>query len=150
LVDAHIQADRGGTLIFHASEQIWAGLWVTGLNGTLGQTNIDYDPKFPLPGTRSCCLLSVLDGPSSSGLPHRIGQTDDQGELFLKINDDVYGNGGGASRFLIRQHPSYFFRSATESASPDGTGLWCPLTGFSQSPPIPALKYEWASGEGGE
>jgi hypothetical protein len=104
-VDTHIQVNRGDTLMFHAWGQIWAGVWFTGTNGPDGWTNLDPDPKFPLPGTHPYCLLGVLDnGPFFVGSDHRIDQADDQGELFLEINDDVHGNGSGAFTCLVQQY----------------------------------------------
>jgi hypothetical protein len=104
-VDTHIQVNRGDTLIFHAQGQIWAGVWLTGLNGPDRWTNIDNDLKFPLPGTHPYCLLGVLDnGPFFVGSYHRINQADDQGELFLEINDDVHGNGSGAFTCIVQQY----------------------------------------------
>jgi len=61
LVDTDIQVNRGDTAMFHAWGQIWAGVWLTGLNRPDGWTNIDNDPKFPLPGAHPYCLLGVLD-----------------------------------------------------------------------------------------
>ena len=104
-VDTHIQVNHGDTLMFHASGQIWAGVWFTGNNGPDGWTNVDNDPKFPLPGTHPYCLLGVLDtGPFFVGSTHRIDSAGDQGELFLEINDDVHGNGNGAFTCLVQQY----------------------------------------------
>jgi hypothetical protein len=105
LVDTHIQVHRGDTLIFQASGQIWAGVWLTGNNGPDGWNNVDNDPKFPLPGSHPYCLLGRLDnGPFFVGSTHRIDSAGDQGELFLQINDDVHGNGNGAFTCLVQQY----------------------------------------------
>jgi hypothetical protein len=105
LVDTHMQVHRGDTLIFHAWGQIWAGVWFTGNNGPDGWNNPDNDPKFLLPGSRPYGLLGVLDtGPFVVGSYHRIDHADDQGELFLEINDDVHGNGNGAFTCLVQQY----------------------------------------------
>jgi hypothetical protein len=105
LVDTHIQVNHGDTLIFQASGQIWAGVWFTGNNGPDGWTNVDNDPKFPLPGSHPYCLLGRLDnGPFFVGSTHRIDSAGDQGELFLEINDDVHGNGNGAFTCLVQQY----------------------------------------------
>jgi hypothetical protein len=105
LVDTHIQVNKGDTLLFHASGQIWAGVWFTGNNGPDGWNNVDNDLKFPLPGSHPYCLLGVLDtGPFFVGSTHRIDSAGDQGELFLEINDDVHGNGNGAFTCLVQQY----------------------------------------------
>jgi hypothetical protein len=96
-VDTHLQVHRGDTLMFHATGSIWAGVWFTGLNGPKGWNNIDHDPKFPLPNTHPFCLLGKLDtGYFYVGDYARLDHLDDQGELYLRINDDVPGNGTGA------------------------------------------------------
>ena len=56
-VDTHMVVQEGDTLIFHASGQIWAGVWLTGNNGPKGWNNIDNDPKFPLPASHPYALL---------------------------------------------------------------------------------------------
>jgi len=102
-VDTHMRVNQGDTLIFHASGQIWAGVWFTGNNGPQGWNNIDNDPKFPLPGSHPFGLLGKLDtGYFYIGAYARIDQAMDQGELFLRINDDVPGNGTGAFTCLIQ------------------------------------------------
>jgi hypothetical protein len=96
-VPTGIRVRRGDTLIFHAAGQIWAGVWFTGNNGPRGWNNLDNDPKFKLPGSHPYCLLGKLDtGYFYVGDHMRIDGADDQGELFLRINDDVPGNGSGA------------------------------------------------------
>lgn len=96
-VDTHIGVRQGDTLIFQATGQIWAGVWLTGNNGPRGWNNIDNDPKFPLPATHPFCLLGKLDnGYFYVGDYSRIDRTADQGNLYLRINDDVPGNGSGA------------------------------------------------------
>jgi hypothetical protein len=96
-VDTHIGVRQGDTLIFQATGQIWAGVWFTGNNGPRGWNNIDNDPKFPLPATHPFCLLGKLDnGYFYVGDYNRLDRTGDQGNLYLRINDDVPGNGSGA------------------------------------------------------
>jgi hypothetical protein len=91
-------------MMFHAYGQVHSRVWLTGLNGPDGWDNIDNDLKFPLPGSHPYCLLGVLDNrPFFVGSYHRIDQADDQGELFLEINDDVQGNGDGAFTCLVQQ-----------------------------------------------
>jgi hypothetical protein len=102
-VDTHIQVRQGDTLMFNAWGQIWAGVWLTGTNGPRGWNNIDLDPKFPLPGTHPFCLLGKLDtGYFYVGDYARIDQTADQGALYMRINDDVPGNGSGAFTCVVQ------------------------------------------------
>jgi hypothetical protein len=102
-VDTHLTVRAGDTVIFHAWGQIWAGVWFTGNNGPRGWNNIDNDPKFPLPGSHPYCLLAKLDtGYFYIGDYSRLDHATDQGELFLRINDDVPGNGSGAFQCLVQ------------------------------------------------
>ncbi|SRR6266436_3242061 len=96
-VDTTLQIQPGDTLIFNAWGQIWAGVWFTGLNGPKGWNNIDNDPKFPLPGTHPYCLLGkIATGYFYVGDYSRYDNIATAGKLFLRINDDVPGNGSGA------------------------------------------------------
>jgi hypothetical protein len=96
-VDTHTNIRQGDTLIFSAWGEIWAGVWFTGTNGPRGWNNIDNDPKFPLPSSHPFCLLGKLDtGYFYLGDYSRLDQTPNQGNLFLRINDDTPGNGNGA------------------------------------------------------
>ena len=102
-VDTHMQVQQGDTLIFQAWGQIWAGVFLTGTNDPRGWNNIENDPKFPLPGTHPYCLLGKLDtGYFYVGDYARLDDTPDQGELFLRINDDAPGNGSGAFECLVQ------------------------------------------------
>ena len=102
-VDTHMQVHQGDTLIFHAEGQIWAGVWFTGNNGPRGWNNISNDPKFKLPSSHPYCLLGKLDtGYFYVGDYNRIDNAPDQGELFLRINDDLPGNGSGAFQCLVQ------------------------------------------------
>ena len=49
------------TIVFNASGEIWAGVWLTGKNGPGGWNNVEYDLKFPFHGTPEShpyCLLA--------------------------------------------------------------------------------------------
>jgi hypothetical protein len=103
LVDTHIVIQDGDTLIVHATGQIWAGVWFTGLNGPRGWDNIDCANKFPLPCSHPFCLLGKLDnGYFYIGDTYRVDKMPMQGELYLEINDDVHGNGSGAFTAIIQ------------------------------------------------
>jgi hypothetical protein len=96
-VNTHIDVRRGDTLILHAWGSIWAGVWFTGTNGPEGWIWRDNNPKFPLPGAHPFQLLGKLDtGYFEVGTYARLDENPDQGQLFLRINDDVPGNGDGA------------------------------------------------------
>jgi hypothetical protein len=102
-VNTHLQVQQGDTLIFHAWGQIWAGVWFTGNNGPKGWNNIDNDPKFPLPSSHPYGLLGKLDnGYFYVGDFRRDDRLGDQGTLFLRVNDDVPGNGTGAFQCLVQ------------------------------------------------
>ncbi|XVV08438.1 hypothetical protein ACQP2X_26710 [Actinoplanes sp. CA-131856] len=102
-VNTHLTVQRGDTLMFHAWGDIWSGVWLTGLNGPNGWNGIDHDRKFPLPGWHPYGLLGKLDnGYFPIGSQHRIDRADDQGTLFLRINDDRPANGSGAFRCLVQ------------------------------------------------
>lgn len=102
-VDTSIQVTAGDTVIFHAWGQIWAGVWFTGLNGPRGWDWRDNANKFPLPGAHPFQLLGKLDsGYFEIGDHRRLDQTMDQGTLFLRINDDVPGNGSGSFQVQIQ------------------------------------------------
>jgi hypothetical protein len=102
-VNTHMQVQRGDTLIFHAWGQIWAGVWFTGNNGPKGWNDIDNNDKFPMPAAHPYGLLGLLDnGYFFVGDYHRDDKADDQGTLFLRINDDVPGNGNGAFQCLVQ------------------------------------------------
>jgi hypothetical protein len=102
-VGTAIQVIAGDTLIFQAWGQIWAGVWFTGNNGPRGWDNRDNNNKFPLPGAHPYQLLGKLDsGYFEIGDSHRIDQTPDQGELYLRINDDLPSNGNGAFQCMVQ------------------------------------------------
>src|SRR5690242_10848576 len=102
-VDTHLNVQPGGTSIFHASGEIWAGVWFTGNNGRRGWNNIAPDPKFPLPSSHPYGLLGKLDaGYFYVGDNSRIDDVANKGELFLRINDDVPGNGAGSFTCIVQ------------------------------------------------
>ena len=102
-VNTSLQVQKGDTLIFQAWGQIWAGVWFTGNNGPNGWNNIDNDLKFPLPASHPYCLVGKLDtGYFFVGSYSRLDHTSDQGTLFLRVNDDLPGNGNGAFQCLVQ------------------------------------------------
>jgi hypothetical protein len=102
-VNTHLQVEQGDTLILHAWGQIWAGVWLTGNNGPKGWDNVDNNTKFPLPGSHPFGLLGKLDtGYFYVGEFNRIDQATDSGTLFLRINDEVPGNGNGAFQCIVQ------------------------------------------------
>jgi hypothetical protein len=104
-VPTAIQVVAGDTLIFHAWGLIWAGVWFTGTNGPNGWNWVDLDPKFPLPGAHPFQLLGKLDtGYFEVGSYKRMDETPNQGQLFLRINDDTPGNGTGAFQCVVQTY----------------------------------------------
>lgn len=102
-VGTSIQVKQGDTLIFSAWGQIWAGVWFTGTNGPRGWDWRDTNNKFPLPGGHPYQLLGKLDtGYFEVNDYARLDQTPDQGELYLRINDDVPGNGNGSFQCVVQ------------------------------------------------
>jgi hypothetical protein len=102
-VSTGIQVRAGDTLIFHAWGEIWSGVWWTGLNGPRGWDWRDSANKFPLPGAHPFQLLGKLDaGYFEIGDNMRLDETPNQGELFLRINDALPGNGSGAFQVSVQ------------------------------------------------
>jgi hypothetical protein len=104
-VGTGLQLQAGDRVHIDAWGNIWAGVWFTGLNGPRGWDWIDYNPKFPLPGTHPFCLLGKIgaggyfyigDNANIEGVPAP------GGELLLRINDDVPANGNGAFTCLVQ------------------------------------------------
>jgi len=100
-----LQLQTGDRLRIDAWGNIWAGVWLTGLNGPRGWNAIEYDPKFPLSATHPYSLIGKIgaggyfyigDDANIDGVP------DPGGELLLRINDDVPGNGSGAFTCLVQ------------------------------------------------
>lgn len=95
-VDTGFDLQYGDMVEFSASGSIWCGIWMAGRNGPEGWNNIDYDRKFPHPGTHPFSLLGKTDGRYfyiGRGIK-RVYQG--QGtRLYLRINDDTPANGNG-------------------------------------------------------
>ena len=97
--------DHGDVYEFsEISGSIWSGVIATGRNGPNGWNNVDYDTKFPLHGgidpvnAHPYCLLGKLNnyffiGSSGRGKERFLYQK--SLPLYLRINDDVPGNGDG-------------------------------------------------------
>lgn len=97
LVDTGVDVAGGETINFSASGRIWAGVWLTGENGPEGWADLRLaGTEFPLPGARIYSLLGQI----GTDPPFYVGQgtqltARSSGRLFLRINDNVAGNGSG-------------------------------------------------------
>jgi hypothetical protein len=97
-VDTGFDVQPLDRMVFRASGEIWAGVWLTGENTPRGWNNTDNDPKFPLPGGHPYSLLGRLGGlyfEIGDGL-ERVWNGPGAERLFLRTNDDTPGNGSGA------------------------------------------------------
>ena len=108
-VDTGIDLSPGDEISLEATGTIWAGVWLTDRNGPAGWSNVDHDPKFPLhvgADAHPYALLARygglgyflvgdrrLRGPYDGGTRRR---------LFLRINDDMPGNGNGSFNCRVR------------------------------------------------
>jgi hypothetical protein len=102
-VDTGMHTNQGDNLYFYAWGEIWAGVWFTGNNGPQGWDNRDGSNKFPLPGAHPYQLLGHLEnGYFEIGRQAFRQQTPDGGQLLLRINDDLPGNGNGAFQCLVQ------------------------------------------------
>lgn len=97
-VDTGIDINPGEWATISTTGQIWAGWWFTASNDPEGWDSIANNPNYPLPSARQYCLLGKLGsgyfyvGRSNNTMAD-LTQTQ---RLFLRINDDVPGNGNGA------------------------------------------------------
>lgn len=87
----------------HSSGRVWAGLWFTPENGPEGLRSLRSGNNFPLPSASPFSLLgkTAADGYFLIGDSLErtyLNQTSGSGEteLYLRINDDLSGNGTGA------------------------------------------------------
>src|SRR5574341_1764246 len=100
-VDTEIDINSGDRVVFDAQGEIWAGVWPPSNNGPEGWWNIDTDRKFPLPGWHPYGLLGKLGVRyfpigRHYGYPHHTPTYDGETpRLYLRINDDLPGNGSG-------------------------------------------------------
>ena len=102
-VDTGIDLRPGDEISFEAGGTIWAGVWSTGRNGPAGWSNVDHDPKFPLhdgPDAHPFGLLARYEGLGyffvGDGRPRAAYDGGAPRRLFLRINDDMPGNGDGS------------------------------------------------------
>ena len=102
-VDTKIDVKPGDRIIVNAEGMIWAGVWLTSENDPAGWDKIENSTKFPLPGSRPFSLLGKLDGKY-----FYIGKSIERiyngpgSRLYLRINDDVPGNGSGEFKCHIQ------------------------------------------------
>ncbi len=95
-VNTGLTVKPGDSVQISCSGQIWAGVIFTGTNGPEGWNNINYNSKYPLPGTRPYMQLARLDqGYFQVGRGTSFVHTGAASMLYLRINDDTPGNGNG-------------------------------------------------------
>ncbi|MGY3427869.1 hypothetical protein ACVWZW_008373 [Bradyrhizobium sp. F1.13.4] len=107
-VDTGIDVAPGEDIAFQAWDSIWSGTWATGRNGPAGWSSVSHDPKFPLHNGSDAHPFALLGRYSGLGYFY-IGTGGDRApyaggvrrRLFLRINDDMPGNGAGAFRCRV-------------------------------------------------
>jgi hypothetical protein len=96
---------------YTATGEIWSGVVFAGNNGPQGWNDITHNPYFPLPLSRPFSLLGTFNGVSQFfylGLSN--ATTADSADyyrgLYLRINDDMPGNGSGSfnTRVQVFKH----------------------------------------------
>lgn len=107
-----IVLDHGDVFEFsEISGSIWSGVLATGWNDPNGWNNVDYDTKFPLHAgldpvnAHPYCLLGMLNnyffiGSNGRGKERFLYRN--SLPLYLRINDDVPGNGDGEFNCRIK------------------------------------------------
>ena len=95
-VSTGLVVKTGDTVQISCTGSIWAGVLFTGTNGPQGWDNINFNSKYPLPGTHPYMQLGRLDqGYFEIGKQTSFVHTGAPSTLFLRINDDTPGNGNG-------------------------------------------------------
>ena len=80
------------------TDQIYAGVWLTGSNGPMGWDRIAGGSQFPAPNERSYSLLAQIGNDHYYVGAGALLTAKKPGNVVLKINDDVLGNGSGYFR----------------------------------------------------
>ncbi|HYG80204.1 MAG TPA: hypothetical protein VD861_07450 [Pyrinomonadaceae bacterium] len=93
----------GDRIQFQSTGSIWAGVWLTGQNGPDGWEAVNNDNSYPLPSARIYSLLGRLDGGYFYvGQNGEVRHSGSPSPLFLRINDNVPGNGSGQFTSRVR------------------------------------------------
>jgi hypothetical protein len=109
-VDTGVELHPGDEFALTATGSIWAGVWFTGTNGPEGWTDrVVTDPRFPHTTGVDAHPFALLarTGPDpyryvGRGWPRRPFSGSATQRLWLRINDDVAGNGSGSFRCLLQ------------------------------------------------
>jgi hypothetical protein len=113
-VNTFIDVQPGDKIVFSATGHIWAGVLFTGENGPEGWDNIENNPEFPLPGSHPFALLGRLGSKYffvGQGIQRAQTEPGAVRRLFLRINDNVPGNGNGQFTCQVQ-----VFRSPSNAA----------------------------------
>lgn len=111
-VDTGVVLDEGEFCSISATGEIWAGVWFTGQNGPEGWGSTTQDKNFPLHRTTLAHPFSLLAKLGTGGdyvyagkiLNRLVNHTGEPQRVFLRINDDVPGNGSGSFRARITRY----------------------------------------------
>jgi hypothetical protein len=108
-VDTGLYILPGQRVVLSATGEIWAGVWLTGRNGPQGWLGWHANQDSPLPYSPPFSMLGRLDGRyfyvgSGKEFIYRSGT--DGSKLFLRINDDIPGNGSGAFTLHVEVYAS--------------------------------------------
>jgi hypothetical protein len=109
-VDTGVILQPGDELSLAASGQIWAGVWLTGLNGPEGWTDrIETNPGSPMhsvPQAHPFALVGRYDDESyfyvGPGISRRAYPRAEPKRLLLRINDNTPANGSGGFRCFVQ------------------------------------------------
>ncbi|HMV47695.1 MAG TPA: hypothetical protein PLD20_34725 [Blastocatellia bacterium] len=108
-VDTNILIQNNDWIDISVSGSIWAGVWFTGENGPQGWSGWGAGNDFPLPGSPPYSLLGktaedgyffIGEGLRRTYMNATLGPG--QTRLFLRINDNIPGNGSGAFNVRIQ------------------------------------------------
>jgi len=109
-VDTGVDVQPGDEFALTGTGSIWAGVWGTGQNGPEGWTDrIEQNPAFPMHGVPQAhpfALLGRFQGSGyfyvGRGLSRRGFTGATRQRLWLRINDNVPGNGTGAFQCRVQ------------------------------------------------
>jgi hypothetical protein len=113
-VDTNILLRNGDWMDIAAEGTIWAGVWFTGPNTARGWEGWTAGNDKPLPGSPPFCLLGRTAEDGYFYIGDSLRQTYQNATLgpgetrfFLRINDNVPGNGSGAFhiRIMVWRNP---------------------------------------------
>jgi hypothetical protein len=102
-VDTGVSVQPGDRLLLEATGEIWPGVWRTGNTWPFGWRTVEHDPRFPLregPDAHPYSLIGRLGSPPYFWVGPLWGPAvpplATAQRLFLRVNHDAPGSGGGA------------------------------------------------------